>query len=225
MKLSIIVPAYNEAANIQRALQPLQPWRAQGHEVIVADGGSSDQTLELARALSDSAFLSQKKGRAAQMNAGAALASGDVLLFLHADTTLPDSTLSDIEDAIFRQQREWGRFNVRLSGSHVMFRVIEHMMNWRSCITGVATGDQAIYVTKNKFNESGGFSDMPLMEDVEFSKRLKLMGKPACLRSCVVTSSRRWEEKGIYSTILLMWRLRLAYFLGASPEKLARLYR
>ncbi len=221
MKISVIIPALNEADNIEETLLPLQAWRHQGHEVIVADGGSHDETIALARPLADR-VVNAPRGRARQMNLAANKARGDVLLFLHADTRLPDAALTLMRAAI--QKKPWGRFDVRLSGQHAMLRVVEFMMNRRSQLTGIATGDQAIFVTRALFEKINGFTDMPLMEDIDLSKRLKTFSKPACIHHQLVTSSRRWEQHGIFKTILLMWRLRFAYFFGAKPEQLVKIY-
>ena len=223
MKVSIIIPVLNEAGRIADTLQSLQPYRRQGHEIIVIDGGSNDDTVSIAEQYADS-LLHSDAGRAMQMNSGIDEASGDALLFLHADTRLPADAVSKIihavEDGYF-----WGRFNVRLSGKHFMFRIIERMMNMRSCITGVATGDQAIFVSLESIEIVGAYPRLPLMEDIVFSKRLRNLGWPACIKQPVVTSSRRWEDNGILQTMLLMWRLRLLFFLGVSADRLARQYR
>lgn len=225
MKLSIIIPTFNEAANIVTTLQRLQMWRELGHEVIVADGGSTDETCLLAETLADHVFVSPQKGRAAQMNAGAQCAAGEVVLFLHADTLMPIEALDSVLQGFSDPQKQWGRFDVRLSGSKTVFRVIEALMNWRSRMTGIATGDQGLFVRKNVFNKLGGFPDMPLMEDVALSARLKRISKPFCSPVKLATSSRRWERNGIWRTIFLMWYLRLSFFLGANPEQLARRYK
>ncbi|MFC1748656.1 TIGR04283 family arsenosugar biosynthesis glycosyltransferase [Pseudomonadota bacterium] len=222
MKISIIIPTFNEVDNIEETLLPLQAWRQQGHEIILADGGSHDETIALAEPLVDQ-VVNSPKGRANQMNCGAKNTNGDVLLFLHADTRLPHNSPRLIRHAL--QQKQWGRFDVALTGQHRMFRVIEFMMNQRSRLTGIATGDQAIFVTRALFEKINGFAKIPLMEDIEFSKRLKKNGQPACVHNKLTTSSRRWEEYGIFKTILLMWRLRLAYFFGAKPEQLKKSYR
>lgn len=223
MKISVIVPALNEAANIAATLSRLQSSRAQGHEVIVVDGGSVDDTANIAAALSDQ-VLTAPTGRARQMNAGAARAQGGVLLFLHADTQLPDNWASLIAAALNNNQHQWGRFDVKLSGSHPMLRVVARLMNWRSRLTHIATGDQAIFVRRDVFVGCSGFPDIPLMEDIALSKLLKRRGAPANLRERVVTSSRQWERRGIVKTILMMWRLRLAYAMGADPQALYRRY-
>ncbi len=223
-KISIVVPALNEAAGIREALTALQPLRARGHEVVVVDGGSTDGTLALAEELADQVLLSAR-GRAVQQNAGAASSSGGVLLFLHADTTLPADADALVLDGLRRSGRGWGRFDVRLTGRHPLLRIVERMIGLRSRLSGVATGDQAIFVRREWFRRAGGFPELPLMEDVAITRALKRLGPPLCLRARVTTSSRRWEERGILRTILLMWRLRWDYFRGADPAELARRYR
>ena len=223
-RISIIIPALNEAAGIAETLRALQPLRARGHEVIVADGGSTDGTMEIARPLADRVIASER-GRALQQNAGAGAAAGGILLFLHADTRLPPDAGRRIIDGLAAAGRGWGRFDVRLSGRHPLLRVVERMMNLRSRATGIATGDQAIFVRRDWFRRAGGFPNIPLMEDVALSAALRRMGPPLCLRERVVTSSRRWEERGVLRTILLMWRLRAEYALGADPARLAERYR
>ncbi len=222
MKVSIIIPVLNEADHIADTLKSLESYRRQGHEVIVIDGGSNDDTESIAEQYADKVLRSDA-GRAIQMNSGIDDAQGDALLFLHADTRLPADAVSRIINAV-EDGYFWGRFNVRLSGKHFMFRIIERMMNMRSCITGVATGDQAIFVSLESIEIVGAYPRLPLMEDVVFSKRLRNLGWPACIRQQVVTSSRRWEDKGILRTMLLMWRLRLLFFLGVSADRLARQY-
>ncbi len=218
-----MVPALDEAGTLECTLGALVPLRGAGHEVIVVDGGSADGTPERAVPLADR-VLTAPRGRALQMNAGAHAAAGDVLLFLHADTRLPEDAAYRVDEAL-EQHRSWGRFDVRLSGPAWPLRVVERAMNLRSCLTGVATGDQAIFVRRDVFEAVGGFPRIPLMEDVALSRLLKRQaGRPACVRSPVVTSSRRWERDGVLRTILLMWRLRLAYFLGADPACLAARY-
>ncbi len=220
-RLSIIVPVLNEADGITASLQPLQTWRARGHEIILADGGSSDATVALAEPWVDK-IIRSGRGRARQMNTGARAARGDVLLFLHADTQLPPDADALILDAL--QARAWGRFDVRLSGAHPLLRVVETLMNRRSRLTGIATGDQAIFVRRALFEKTGGYPDIPLMEDIALSRALKKHGPPLCMKQRVLTSSRRWEQHGILRTILLMWKLRLAYALGADPARLVRHY-
>jgi rSAM/selenodomain-associated transferase 2 len=223
-RISIIIPALNEATALSATLAPLQPWRARGHEVVVVDGGSTDGTPEIARPMADQVIASPR-GRAAQQNAGAAAATGDVLLFLHADTLLPPDADRLVLDGLRTTGRGWGRFDVRLSGVAPGLRVVERMISLRSRVTGIATGDQAIFVHAEWFRRAGGFPPIPLMEDVALSTALKRLGPPLCLRDRATTSSRRWEERGIARTILLMWRLRLAYALGADPARLADRYR
>lgn len=223
-RISIIVPALNEAAGIGDTLAPLQPLRARGHEVIVVDGGSTDATPARARPLADRVVASAR-GRARQQNAGAAQAAGDVLLFLHADTRLPADADRLVLDGLRASGRGWGRFDVRLSGAHPLLRVVERMISLRSRLSGIATGDQAIFIRRDWFTRAGKFPEIPLMEDVALSRTLRRMGPPLCLRDRVLTSSRRWEERGVLRTIVLMWRLRLAYALGADPARLAERYR
>lgn len=218
MKLSIVIPTLNEAAGIARTLEALAPLRANGHEVIVADGGSEDGTRELAAALADR-VIDAARGRARQMNAGAAAAAGDALLFLHADTRLPPRADQAVIEAL--RDRAWGRFDVRIDGRSPLLAVVAFFMNLRSRWSGIATGDQAIFARRESFP---GFPEIALMEDVAFSKAMKRRSAPACLRDKAVTSGRRWEQRGILRTMLLMWQLRLAYFLGASPDELARRY-
>jgi rSAM/selenodomain-associated transferase 2 len=218
MKLSIVLPVLDEAAGIVRTLESLAPLRVRGHEVIVADGGSVDGSRELATPLADRVIASPR-GRARQMNAGAAAAAGETLLFLHADTILPEGADRLVAAAL--RARVWGRFDVRIDGRSPLLPVVAFFMNARSRLTGIATGDQAIFVRRAAFS---GFPEIALMEDVAFCGSMKRLSPPACLRETVTTSGRRWERGGVVRTVLLMWRLRLAYFLGASPDELARRY-
>jgi rSAM/selenodomain-associated transferase 2 len=224
LRLSIIIPVLDEAPHIQSCLTALTGIRRAGCEVIVVDGGSRDGTPDLAAPLCDRVVLSDR-GRAAQMNAGAAFARSPVLLFLHADTALPQGALDAIEAATRGREFAWGRFDVRLDSPRRTLRMVASMMNARSRLTGVATGDQAIFMTRAAYDAVYGFPPIALMEDVAISKRLKRLARPTCLRLTATTSARRWETRGVWRTIVLMWRLRLAYFLGASPEALARRYR
>jgi rSAM/selenodomain-associated transferase 2 len=221
MRLSIVVPVLDEAEGIAASLQPLQVLRAQGHEVLVVDGGSRDGTPGFAQPLADRVIASPR-GRATQMNAGARIAHGDALLFLHADTRLPDAPPARIEQAL--RQHAWGRFDVAIEGRSPWLPVIAILMNLRSRLTGIATGDQAIFVTRAAFDAVGGYPEQPLMEDIELSKRLKRIGPPACLRARAVTSGRRWEQHGVWRTILLMWRLRFDYWRGVPAARLAGRY-
>ncbi len=221
--LSIVIPTLNEAPGIVSFLQHLQPLRKRGVELILADGGSGDGTVVAARPLVDR-VVTTPRGRALQMNVGAALAGGDVLLFLHADARLPDAPERLILDGLRETGRRWGRFDVRLSGAAPLLRVVEWMMNRRSRLTGIATGDQGLFVERELFVEVGGFPAIALMEDIALSATLKRRGRPLCLAYSVIASSRRWEKHGIWRTIALMWRLRLAYFLGAEPARLAEIY-
>lgn len=221
--LSVIVPCLNEAAGIATMLGALQPLRARGAEIIVADGGSHDNTVALATPLADR-VVRAPRGRAAQMNSGAALARGSVLLFLHADCTLPPGADRLIVDGLAARASAWGRFDVRLQGRHALLPVIAALMNLRSRLSGIATGDQGIFVSRECFDAVGGYAAIPLMEDIDLSRRLKARGAPLCLRARLTASARRWEQHGVLRTILLMWRLRLAYSFGTDPAVLARRY-
>jgi rSAM/selenodomain-associated transferase 2 len=222
--LSIIVPMLNEARTLGDLLADLLPYQRGGCEVILVDGGSHDGSPHLARCAGFT-VLDAPRGRARQMNAGAAMAHGEVLLFLHADTRLPADADALIAHAMQACDQVWGRFDVRISGRPLMLKVVARLINLRSRLSGIATGDQAMFVCAASFAQLGGFPDQPLMEDIELSRRLKRLSRPACLTPCVITSGRRWETHGVWRTIGLMWRLRLAYWLGASPDKLAKAYR
>jgi rSAM/selenodomain-associated transferase 2 len=220
-RLTIVIPVLNEAAIIVAALQALAPLRARGAEIIVADGYSRDDTARLAEPLADR-VITVRRGRGTAMNAGAALGTGDALLFLHADTALPDGANCLIDAAL--AHRAWGRFDLRIAGRHPLLAVVARMINWRSRATGIATGDQAIFVSRKAFEAVGGFPDLPLMEDIAIARRLKRLCRPFCIATPAVTSGRRWEHNGVVRTILLMWRLRLSYYLGVEPALLAALY-
>jgi len=221
--LSIVMPALDEAAGIEATLQALQPLRARGVEVVLADGGSADGTLARAVPWVDAAVESPR-GRAVQMNAGAARARAKLLLFVHADTRLPPLADAQVLRAV-ASGACWGRFDVRIEGRPWMLRVVAALMNLRSRASGIATGDQAIFVTRAAFEQVGGFPLQPLMEDIEISRRLKRLGRPACLRAKVCTSGRRWEQRGVWRTIFLMWRLRWRYWRGEPAARLAQAYR
>jgi rSAM/selenodomain-associated transferase 2 len=220
-RLTIVIPVLDEAAIIAAALQALAPLRARGAEVIVVDGGSSDDTAALAYPFADR-VIAGPRNRGAALNAGATLGSGDVFVFLHADTTLPDDADRSIAAALFI--RAWGRFDLRIAGRHPLLALVARMINWRSRLTGIATGDQAIFVTRKAFWSVGGFPDLPLMEDIALSRKLKRLCRPLCVAAPAVTSGRRWDYHGVLRTIVLMWRLRLAYYLGAEPARLALAY-
>lgn len=221
--VSIVIPALNEARAVESRLAALVPLRAAGVEIIFVDGGSHDATADLAQALCDRIIIAPR-GRAAQMNAGAAVASGNVLVFLHLDTALPTGAIESIEAGLAVSAHCWGRFDVRILGAHPLLPVVAALMNLRSRATGIATGDQAIFVTREAFRRAGGFPLQPLMEDIALSKALKRQSPPLCLCAKVSTSGRRWDRHGFWRTVALMWRLRLAYFLGADPAKLALAY-
>ncbi len=221
MKLSVIIPALNEERDIGPVLERATSIHAD--EVIVVDGGSRDATREIAKRLA-SHVIESPRGRALQMNAGAKAAHGDVLLFLHADTMLSPETKGVIQEVLSDPQVVGGRFDIRLDRAGWLYGLVASLVNLRSRLTKIATGDQAIFVRREVFEQIGGFSEIPLMEDVEFSRRLKKLGKIACLHKKVVTSARRWERRGPIKTILLMWRLRFLYFMGVSPDRLKNYY-
>jgi len=223
-QLSVIIPCLNEGAVISSLLQSLQPLRQAGHELILVDGGSRDATVKLATPWVDQ-VISSAPGRARQMNAGAKAANGDIFWFLHADSFICCDPLESILRALRSVECCWGRFDVTLSGRRPILRAVEFLMNWRSRLTGIATGDQGIFARRHAFFAVGGFPDIPLMEDVVISRNLRQLAKPNCLRQRLGTSSRRWEREGVLRTILRMWWLRLAFALGANPARLTRLYR
>jgi rSAM/selenodomain-associated transferase 2 len=221
--ISVIIPVLREAENISNLRQSTQMFRALGVEVIIVDGGSDDGTQDLVGSLVDQ-LVHAPKGRAAQMNAGAKVASGQILLFLHADTVLSEEVFR--ESSVKIENSEWGRFDLRISSSKYLYRVIEYLINLRSRISGIATGDQAIFISNKLFTDIGGFADIPLMEDVEICCRLKAKVPPVCLNQKVVTSARYWERNGPYRAIFRMWAIRFAYWVGVSPEYLhGRYYR
>lgn len=221
--LSIVVPTLDEAAGLAAHLEALQPLRARGCEIVVADGGSRDATVEIARPLAD-VVLAAPRGRGVQLNAGARAARGELLLFLHADTRLPPGAAEAVRAALRGGAHDWGRFDVEIAGRHPLLRVVARLMSWRSRLTGIATGDQAIFVRRSRFEAAGGFPELPLMEDVAFSAVMRRASPPACLRLRATTSGRRWESRGVLRTILLMWRLRLLFWLGRDASSLARRY-
>ena len=226
MKIAIVVPVFNEALALPRLVEHLvvlNETASQDFELVFADGGSTDNTLALIQT-AGLRVVNSVKGRAWQMNAGAAQTTGDVLLFLHADTQLPNHALAAINSSLVGNIC-WGRFDVCIAGKPWMLSVVSHMMNWRSRLTGIATGDQAIFMTRAAFQKIGGFPEQALMEDIEISKRLHQLSRPGCITSPVITSGRRWETHGVWKTIFLMWRLRWAYWRGQNPKLLAALYR
>ena len=223
VRLSIIVPTLDEGALMLDCVERLARFRAAGHELILVDGGSRDLPAGPLASVVDRLLVSPP-GRAVQMNRGAVAARGEILWFLHVDSRIPLDADRAIFDALGALPG-WGRFDIRLSGRHPLLRLVERMMNWRSRVSGIATGDQGIFVHRSLFERVGGYPDQALMEDVEISRRLKRLARPHALRRYLTTSSRRWERRGILRTILLMWGLRLAYWLGVSPERLAALYR
>ena len=236
--LSIVIPLLNEADNLPKLMGHLAHLNPAPYQVILVDGGSTDNSVALAKELIESLIdsspsvisvqvidwqiIESAAGRALQMNAGAELAMGDVLLCLHADTQLPNHAIADITSAV--RQAAWGRFDVRLDSSAWMLKVVSQMINWRSRLSGIATGDQAIFIKKPLFEQLGGYPQQPLMEDIELCKRLKAIGKPACLRSKVITSARRWQQYGTWRTIGLMWHLRFDYWRGVSADNIKQRY-
>ena len=223
MAISIIIPVLNEATLIADTLLSLQPLRASGHELIVADGGSTDGSAILSQPLADQVIKSPC-GRSQQMNRGAKAANGEILLFLHADTFLPRGADRMIIQGMDGRKKVWGRFDVELLGKHPLLRMVEFLMNLRSRFFGIATGDQGIFVRRELFERVGGFPEIDLMEDIALSKILKKWSRPLCLWQRVLTSSRRWETKGVLRTILLMWFLRLTFFYKVNPRRLTKLY-
>jgi len=223
LRLSIVIPTLNEAERIQHTLRALVHARRRGTEIIVVDGGSSDGTIAAAATLADQ-VVTAPRGRAVQLNAGAAVANGTTLLFLHADCRAPATVDRIVADAISDRGEAWGRFDVRIESHRRGLKLVANMMNLRSRLSGIATGDQGIFVTRTLFERVGGFSVQPLMEDIALSRALKRVVSPNCLRDKIITSGRRWEQRGVVRTILLMWHMRLAYFLGADPADLAPRY-
>lgn len=224
MKLSIIIPMYNEAEALPKQLSHWQQLVDAGAELIVVDGGSQDDSVRLVREAGFQAFISPR-GRASQMNYGAKIASGSILIFLHSDTVIPGSALIDLEARLKEKAKHWGRFNVAIEGRSKMLPIVACLINLRSRLSGIATGDQAIFIERNTFQQVQGFPDQPLMEDVAICRRLLRISRPLCLKAKVLTSGRRWDERGAWRTIFLMWRLRWAYWQGASPDDLAKAYR
>lgn len=221
MRLSVVIPVLDEAARLPELLASLASMDAQ---IIVVDGGSTDGSAGIARA-AGVAVLDSPAGRARQMNAGAARATGDALLFLHADTTLPADAEHMIRAALADGRHVWGRFDVVIEGRPAMLRVVAAMMNARSRLAGIATGDQAMFMSRAAFDAAGGFPEQPLMEDIEMSRRLLAHSRPACLRPAARTSGRRWESRGVWHTIVLMWRLRWDYWRGVPATQLAQRYK
>ena len=222
-RLSIVMPVLDEAERVAGALEALSPLRARGVEIIVVDGGSIDATVEKAKRLADLVIVAPR-GRASQMNAGALQAQGDALLFLHCDTQLPKDADRLILEALARSGRVWGRFDVELAGRPFMLRVVAFMMNRRSRLTGIATGDQAIFMRSEALAKVGFYPDIPLMEDIAISKALKRLTRPVAIKQHAIASGRRFEARGVFTLILVMWGLRIAYWAGADPDTLARCY-
>ena len=232
LKLSIIIPLLNEADNLPELIAHIASLDPAPQQVILVDGGSVDgsvtiannvlKSTEIAQSIIDWHIIESTVGRAQQMNAGAMLATGDVLLFLHADTELPADAIDNVQQAI--AQYDWGRFDVRLDSCEPLLKIVGFMINQRSRLMDIATGDQAIFIKKSLFEQIGGYPDQPLMEDIELCKRLKKISRPACLKSKVTTSARRWQQHGTWRTIFLMWHLRFDYWRGVSPNVLKQRY-
>ena len=222
--LSIVVPMLNEAAALPELIAHLSIWRERECEIVLVDGGSTDGSAQLARA-AGVRVIDSARGRALQMNAGAALCRGEILLFLHADTRLPDAADVAVRCAMANADRHWGRFDVRIDGRPAMLRVVAAAMNLRSRLSGIATGDQAIFVRRALFEAVGGVPELALMEDIELCTRLRRHTRPVSLRERVRTCGRRWEQRGVWRTIVLMWRLRWAYWRGVPAERLAEAYK
>lgn len=231
--ISVIIPILNEADNLLQLIAHVAELNPPPQQVILVDGGSTDNSVDVAQTLIEALMndiqstinwqvIESAAGRAMQMNTGAGLATGDILLFLHADTQLPSRAIADIAQAMIRY--EWGRFDVRLDSRNPMLWIVSSMMNGRSRLTGIATGDQAIFIKKLLFEQIDGYPNQPLMEDIELCKRLKNIAKPACSKNKVTTSARRWQQQGTWRTIILMWHLRFDYWRGVSPEILKQRY-
>ena len=233
LNTSIIIPLLNEVDNLPQLIAHITRLQPAPQQVILVDGGSTDGSITVAKHLIKDLLATTQSvidwhivvstaGRARQMNAGAKLATGDVLMFLHADTQLPIEAISEVQQAT--TQYSWGRFDVCLDSCHPLLKVVGIMINQRSRLVSIATGDQAIFIKKSVFEQLGGYTEQPLMEDVELCKRLKKIARPACLYSKVTTSARRWQQHGTWRTIFLMWHLRFDYWRGVSPDVLKQRY-
>ena len=222
-KISIIIPILNEEKFLLKQQSYLKTLSDLGHEIIIVDGGSSDNSQSAAQTITTK-YISTKASRGYQQHAGAEISTNDTLVFLHIDTELQIATIKNMCDALSDSTSKWGRFNVAFSNQRFIFKVIAWLMNKRSCMSGIVTGDHALFINRKVYFSSDGFADMPLMEDIEFSKRLKKHSHPICLNDVVITSSRKWENDGVIKTVLLMWRLRIFYFLGAPVHRLAEQY-
>ncbi len=223
LELSIVIPTLNENLYITNQENYFKSLIKQGHEIIVVDGGSIDGTVESAKRLGCKC-ISTKASRGYQLHIGANASINNVLVFLHADTILPPTTVKYINSSLSNSNSNWGRFNAMFSDNNLIFKVIAWFMNKRSCITGIVTGDHTLFIKRDTYFDCGGFADIPIMEDIEISKRLKKHSNPICLTKAVITSSRKWEKKGIVNTIFMMWILRAKFYFGVSAEQLVKQY-
>jgi len=223
LKLSIIIPVLNEETCLINNQEKLKSLLADGHEILVIDGGSQDKSVKIANAIGCKTLIT-KASRGYQLHFGAKHSKNELLLFLHADTLLPSNAAELILQALTPTNNHWGRFNIKFSNPNLVFSVVAWFMNKRSYLTAIVTGDQAMFIKRDSYFICGGFPDFPIMEDIEISKRLKMMALPICLSDEVISSSRKWETQGVLKTIIKMWCLRLMFFLGVSTEKLAKSY-
>ncbi len=222
-KFSFIIPVLNEESFFVEQTKIFTSLLEQGHEVIVVDGGSTDQSVVIAEQIG-CICISTNPSRGHQLHIGAKKSSNQILVFMHADTLLPPSGLGNIRNVMEKANNYWGRFNVVFTNQKLVFKVIAWFMNKRSCLTGIVTGDHTFFMKREIYFNSGGFSDIPIMEDIELSKKLRKYSRPVCLSEKVITSSRKWEQQGVLKTILLMWYLRLLFYVGVPAEKLAKRY-
>lgn len=218
--ISVVIPILNEARILEKTLDQLQS-ELGDHELIIVDGGSTDSSVRIAEKYGK--VVLSACGRAKQLNTGAAAATGDILIFLHADIWLEPGAFAAVATAL-ASGYVGGGFRQKIDGKRVLYRLIEIAGNIRGRYLNVFYGDSGIFLARTDFEKIGGFPDVPILEEMEFSKRLRQLGKPTLLTPCIHISARRWEASGIVRTTLNNWLITALYFLGASPEKLARLY-